>query len=126
MNDHFKASQTQEVGTKAKPSVNALFLKYPQQYKGYALQWAMHPKWTIEEAANLLSACVPHREMLLPGSENEQLDKEILAMENRIRRAWGKGLDVIKSKKYFSTVYIDHITPIHWAKKNTFPYPTIY
>ena len=123
MKDHSKASKTQEVHSRETLSVNPLFLKHPPQYYGYALQWAMYPKWTVEEAANLLSACVPHREMLLPGSKNKQLDGEILELENRIRRALGKELEIIKSKKYFSTLYVDHQNLITWAKKEHIPVP---
>jgi hypothetical protein len=123
MEDNNKPSPTQELRSRAKLSVNPLFLKHPPQYYGYALQWVMYPKWTVEEAANLLFACVPHREMLLPGPANEQLDGEVLALENKIRRALGKELTIIKSKKYFSTLYVDHSDLITWAKKEHIPIP---
>jgi len=112
-----KANGREVKGLGLKVSSNPLFLKHPPQFYGYALQWVMYPKWTIEEAANLLCACVPHRKMLQPGSKNEQLDTEILGIENKIRRALGKDLEIIKSKKYFSTLYVDHQNLISWAKK---------
>lgn len=118
MEDNIKSTRLKgSRGSGEKVSSNPLFLKHPPQYYGYALQWAMYPKWTIEEAANLLCACVPHRKMLQAGSENQQLDIEILEIENRIRRALGKDLDIIKSKKYFSTLYVDHQHLINWARK---------
>lgn len=105
------------------PDKNPLFGKLPEAYYGYALQWCMYPRWTVEEAANLLTGCVPHREMLLRGDAHRKLDEEVLAIENRIRAALGKTLHVVESKKYFSRTYIDSRDILAWAKSESIPVP---
>lgn len=104
-------------------AVNPLFLKQPPQYYQYALQWFMYPKWTVEESANLLAGCVPHRKLFLKGPENEALDAEVVEVENRIRRALGTELEIIKSKKYFSTVYVERTALLNWARTTKLPLP---
>lgn len=94
-----------------------LYAKYPPEYYGYALQWCHYTKWTIEEAANLLTGCIPHRKMFLPGDEHARLDEEILATENRIRGALGAELTTIQGKKYFERTYINSIELVDWARQ---------
>lgn len=106
-----------------RPDKNPLFEKLPEQYYGYALQWCVYPRWTLEEAANLLTGCVPHREMFLRGEAHRKLDEEVLANENRIRAALGKALRVVESKKYFSKTYIDSSSILAWAKAESIPVP---
>ena len=102
---------------------NRLFLKLPDAYADYAAQWLMYTTWSIEEAANLLSGCVPHRPMLNSGQHHRVLDDEVLETENKIRRALGKSLQGIKTKKYFSTVSIDSKQLIQWAMDQTINLP---
>lgn len=96
-------------------SRNPLFWKLPEQYYAYAVQWCMYPRWTLEETANLLTGCVPHREMFLKGDSHRELDQEVLDTENRIRAALGSGLRIVESKKYFDRTYIDSSNVIDWA-----------
>lgn len=105
------------------PSRNPLFTRLPSQYYGYALQWCAYPRWTIEEAANLLTGCVPHREMFLKGEEHRALDEQVLANENRIRAALGKTLRVVESKKYFAKTYIDASNILDWARSESIVIP---
>ena len=98
------------------PRKDPLFRKLPPQYYGYALQWSFYPRWTIEEAANLLTGCVPHREMLLKGEAHRQLDAEVLEIENLIRAALGNELTEVENKRYFSKVYIDSSQILAWAE----------
>lgn len=97
------------------PHRNPLFEKLPDQYYGYALQWCAYPRWTLEEAANLLTGCVPHRPMFLRGDTHRALDADVLANENKIRAALGKDLTIVESKKYFDKTYIDSSNVIAWA-----------
>jgi len=92
-----------------------LFRKLPAAYYSYALQWCVYPKWTIEETANLLTGCVPHRPMFLKGDEHRALDEEVLDNENKIRLALGKELKTTKSKKYFASTYIKANNILVWA-----------
>ncbi len=96
---------------------NATFFRFPEAYYRFALEWCSYPHWTVEEAANLLSGCVPHREMFLKGERHRKLDDEILAMENRIRSVLNQQLDVVKSKKYFGKTYILSAQVFDWAKR---------
>ncbi|HKI73974.1 MAG TPA: hypothetical protein VJ998_05000 [Pseudomonadales bacterium] len=105
------------------PSRNPLFDQLPDQYYGYALQWCAYPRWTIEETANLLTGCVPHREMFLKGEQHRRLDEEVLANENRIRAALGKQLKIVESKKYFAKTYIDASNIIEWARSEAITIP---
>lgn len=105
------------------PHRNPLFDKLPDQYYGYALQWCAYPRWTIEEAANLLTGCVPHRQMFLRGENHKILDAEVLATENKIRVALGRDLTVVESKKYFDKTYIDASNVIDWAVSTAITVP---
>lgn len=105
------------------PGKNPLFGKLPDQYYGYAMQWSFYPRWSIEEAANLLTGCVPHREMFLRGKEHEQLDAEVLTNENRIRTALGKALTPVVNKKYFSRTYVESNELIEWAMAQDMDFP---
>ena len=95
----------------------AIFGKLADQYYQYALEWCQYPKWTIEETANLLTGCVPHRKMFLRGRAHRALDAEVLQTENKIRGALGDDLQVVKSRKYFGKTYIDSSNIISWAPK---------
>jgi hypothetical protein len=95
-----------------------LFLKFPDEYYHYALEWCSYPHWTIEETANLLTGCVPHRAMFLKGKEHAALDDEVLATENLIRAALHKDLLVIKSRKYFGKTYLLSEQIFEWAARN--------
>ncbi|MBT4161605.1 MAG: hypothetical protein HOC70_00265 [Gammaproteobacteria bacterium] len=101
----------------------ALFLKYPAEYYQYALEWCSYPNWTIEEAANLLTGCVPHRQMFLRGSEHALLDNEVLENENLIRAALHSELEVIKSVKYFDKTYLINNQIFEWAQARKIPLP---
>lgn len=93
-----------------------LFKKLPESYYNYALQWCVYPKWTIEETANLLTGCVPHRPMFLKGNDHKVLDEEVLNNENKIRLALNKELQTTKSKKYFASTYIKAGNILSWAR----------
>lgn len=94
---------------------NPLFGKLPEQYYGYALQWCEYTRWTVEEAANLLLGCVPHREMFLKGKVHQALDAEVLKIENKIRAALDTRLTRVEIKRYFSRTYIENSNIIEWA-----------
>lgn len=113
----------QRSNPRIKAAENPLFDKLPEQYYGYALQWCVYPRWTIEEAANLLTGCVPHREMFLAGEKHRALDTEVLETENRIRKALGKDLAPVESKKYFAKTYIDSGDLIEWARSGSITLP---
>ena len=102
---------------------NALFLKYPEEFYQYALEWCAYPHWTIEEAANLLTHCVPHRERFLKGDDHVRLDEEILVTENLIRAALHIDLEVVKSQKYFGKTYLLSAQVLSWARKHQIPVP---
>lgn len=87
------------------------------EYYNTALQWFLYPTWTIDEAANLLSGCLPKRQMFQPGEHNTILDQKVLETENHIRRALGVALDAASSKKYFAPIEIQHEQLIQWATK---------
>lgn len=105
------------------PHRNPLFQKLPDQYYSYALQWCNYPRWTIEETANLLTGCVPHRQMFLRGEDHKRLDAEVLENENKIRAALGKELRIVESKKYFEKTYIDASNIIDWARSQSITVP---
>ena len=105
----------ERVAQQASPDKSPLFGKLPEQYYGYAVQWFAYPRWTIEETANLLTGCVPHREMFLPGEEHHALDAEVVENENKIRAALGDGLKAVESKRYFARTYIDSGNILEWA-----------
>lgn len=105
------------------PHRNPLFHKLPPQYYGYAVQWFAYPRWTVEETANLLTGCVPHREMFLRGDTHRELDEEVLRNENRVRLSLGKGLRIVESKKYFEKTYIDCANVIEWARSQDISVP---
>ena len=111
-----KEDDTQQSRTR-KLEKQSVFFQYPDEYYNYALQWCSYPHWTIEETANLLSGCVPHREMLLRGEEHARLDQEVLATENRIRAALYGDLKVVKSQKYFGKTYLISSQIFAWAKR---------
>ncbi len=94
-----------------------LFYRYPAEYYQYALEWCSYPHWTIEEAANLLTGCVPHREMFLKGKVHAELDELILKTENKIRAALNNELTVVKSQKYFGKTYLISAEIFEWARK---------
>ena len=97
---------------------NLLFFKFPDEYYQYALEWCSYPHWTIEETANLLTGCVPHRAMFLKGKEHAVLDDEVLATENLIRAALHDELVVVKSRKYFGKTYLLSEQIFEWATRN--------
>lgn len=96
---------------------HALFLKKPEEYYEYALQWCAYEHWTVEEAANLFTGCVPHRPMFLRGEEHVALDAEVLENENLIRAVLYKDIEVVKSRKYFEKTYILSEQVMDWAKE---------
>lgn len=108
---------TQERKTRAIKH-SGLFYQYPDEYYQYALEWCSYPHWTIEETANLLTGCVPHREMFLKGKQHRQLDEDVLEMENRVRGALHKDLEVVKSQKYFGKTYILSEQVFEWAHRD--------
>lgn len=108
----------------ATPASNPIFRQLPDQYYNYALQWSVYPRWTVEEAANLLTGCVPHRQMLLRGEAHQKLDAAVLENENRIRAALGKSLKRLENKKYFSKTYVDSQELIEWALSQPIAVPT--
>ena len=108
-----------------RPHRNPLFRRLPDQYYTYAVQWCFYPRWTIEETANLLTGCVPHREMFLRGDEHKQLDEEVLSNENRVRAALGKELKVVETKKYFERTCIDSANVIEWARSQGLEVPEL-
>lgn len=95
---------------------HSLFLKMPEEYYEYALQWCAFDHWTVEEAANLFTGCVPHRPMFLRGDENRALDEEVLENENHIRAVLKTKLEVVQSRKYFDKTYIKGEQVMTWAK----------
>ncbi len=103
----------------------AIFYKYPDEYFRYALEWCAYPHWTIEETANLLSGCVPHREMLMRGKKHAALDEDVLVMENKIRMALKKELTVVKSRKYFGKTYLVSEEVFSWAHRNNIMIPKL-
>lgn len=102
---------------------HAIFGKFPSVYYGYALKWCHYTKWTIEEAANLLAGCVPHRPMLLPGNEHASLDQEVLEIENKIRAAAGVELEVIERRRYFGNTFIKRTDLLDWAARQDMVIP---
>lgn len=110
-------------GRNITPGKNPLFGKLPEQYYHYALQWSMYPRWTLEESANLLAGCVPHREMLLRGEAHRRLDAEVLEYENKIRGALDKELIRVESRKYFSKIYLERDNLMNWAMSQDFEVP---
>ena len=94
-----------------------MFLKFPDEYYQYALEWCSYPHWTVEESANLLTGCVPHREMLMRGKEQIALDEEVLATENLIRTVVHTELKMVKSRKYFGKTYLISEEVFDWAKR---------
>tara|TARA_R110002072_G_scaffold56097_12_gene145614 strand:+ start:4387 stop:4998 length:612 start_codon:yes stop_codon:yes gene_type:complete len=90
-----------------------------------ALQWFLYPTWTIDEAANLLSGCLPKREMLQPGKLNEALDQKVIETENLIRRELGKSIDSLSSKKYFAPIQVSRDQLMDWALTQKPPLPKI-
>lgn len=99
------------------PAPSELFLKYPPEYYHYALQWCSYPHWTIEETANLLTGCVPHREMFIRGPHHAAIDEEVLISENLIRAALHSELSVVKSRKHFGKTYLLSEEIFEWAKQ---------
>jgi hypothetical protein len=93
------------------PSIEA------DEYYNTALQWFLYPTWTIDEAANLLTGCLPKREMFQPGEHNAKIDQNVLETENHIRRALGGSLEAASSKKYFAPIEIQHEKLIQWATR---------
>lgn len=102
---------------------HALFLKLPDTYYQYAIEWLSYPHWTLEETANLLTGCVPHRQMFLRGEDHKQLDMEVLETENRIRAALKTDLEVVKSQKYFGKTYLLSQHALDWAKQQKLELP---
>ncbi len=102
---------------------NRLFLKFPDEYYQYALEWCSYPHWTTEETANLLTGCVPHRAMFLKGKEHVALDDEVLATENLIRAALHDELTVVKSRKYFGKTYLLSEQIFEWATRKRIVIP---
>jgi hypothetical protein len=92
-----------------------LFDKLPLQYYQYALEWCSYPRWSLEETANLLTGCVPHRPMFLKGDAHRRLDDEVLHTENQVRAAIGGVLKLVKSRKYFGKTYLDSRNIVDWA-----------
>ncbi len=112
MEDKTQERETRQI----KPS--GLFYQHPDEYYQYALEWCSYPHWTVEETANLLSGCVPHREMFLKGKHHKKLDDEVLEMENLVRAALHKELEVVKSQKYFGKTYILSEQVFEWAHQS--------
>ena len=94
-----------------------MFLKNASVYYQYALEWCSYPHWTIEETANLLTGCVPHRTMFLRGDVHAALDEEVLATENLVRADLNKKLEVVKSRKYFGKTYLLSEQVFAWANR---------
>lgn len=117
MNDNTQQNRTMDLGH------HALFLKFPQEYYQYAVQWCSYPHWTIEESANLLTGCVPHREMLLRGKDMAAVDSEVLVTENLLRAALHSDLEVVKSQKYFGKTYLLSEQVMDWAKTHGLEIP---
>ena len=92
-----------------------LFLKDSEAYYEYARQWCAYDHWTLEEAANLLTGCVPHRPMFLRGEDHRLLDNQVLDNENRLRGALRTHLEVVKSRKYFGKTYLLSAQVMAWA-----------
>ncbi len=105
---------TQERKTR-KVSPSGIFYQYPDAYYQYALEWCSYPHWTVEESANLLTGCVPHRQMFLKGKHHASLDEAVLATENLIRAALHRELTVVKSQKYFGKTYLLSEEIFAWA-----------
>lgn len=111
------------LGTGQHTRRDALFLKDPDVYYEYALEWCAYPHWTIDEAANLLTGCVPHRPMFLRGRDHRLLDEAVLANENRLRGAINQRLTLIKSKKYFGKTYLLSEELLLWAQDEQLSVP---
>jgi len=92
-------------------------------YHNTALQWFLYPAWTIDKAANLLTGCLPKRQMFQPGADNVRLDQMVLTTENHIRRALGKSLAALTSKKYFAPIEVQHKQLIQWANQQDLVLP---
>lgn len=122
MNDDDTKQKTRK-GKSRKLDSRLLFHRYPREYYHYALEWCSYPHWTIEEAANLLTGCVPHREMFLRGKEHAELDDLILETENKIRAALNRELTVVKSRKYFGKTYLISAEVFDWAKRSAIIIP---
>ena len=108
---------------KTRKLIPSLFKKLPKQYYQYALQWCSFANWTVEEAANLLTGCVTHREMFLKGQGHKELDAEVLENEYKVRAALGEMLKIVKSRKFFGKTYIDSSNIIDWAVQNDIVVP---
>jgi hypothetical protein len=80
-----------------------------------ALKWCLYEDWSIEEAANLFSGCLPKREMLQPGEANAELDSKVLESENNIRRALYKPLKPVNNKRYFTPLTFSRKQLMEWA-----------
>lgn len=109
--------ETNTRATESRLQTHSEFYKYPKEYYRYALKWCSYAHWTIEETANLLTGCVPHREMFLRGKKHAFLDEEVLATENKIRSAINAGLRVVKSRKHFGRTYLEREEVFDWVAR---------
>ncbi len=100
-----------------------LFNRLPGQYYHYCLEWFSYPNWSVDETANLLAGCVPHRRMFMKGDDNKQLDQLVLETENKIRAALGADLKVVKTPRYSGKTYIDSANVVEWALSNDIVVP---
>jgi len=107
-----------------KPETAATFDHLPHEYFGYAVQWAEYETWSVEETANLLAGCVPHRPLFLKGDDHVSLDDTVIVWENRIRLALKEGsLVAFKHKRYFGKTFIKSTNLLDWVKHNNYTVP---
>lgn len=96
-----------------------------REYYRFALQWFLYEEWSIDEAANLFAGCLPTREMLQLGEQNEHLDEKVLESENQIRRAMQKALKPIDDKKYFAPLAFSRSELMKWALEQRLALPPL-
>ena len=89
-----------------------------QEYFGKALIWWSYETWTVEETANLLCGCIPDRRMFGLGERNQEVDRQVVAMENLIRADLGEALQPVTAKRYFGRTFIRSRDVLSWAGRN--------
>jgi len=119
-----EAEKPHTVTLELKPETVATFGHLPHEYFGYAVQWAEYETWSVEETANLLAGCVPHRPLFLKGTDHADLDDTVITWENRVRLALKEGsLVAFKHKRYFARTFIKSQNLLDWVDAAGFHVP---
>lgn len=114
---------TRQLGNAPSPRAFEASSETAKLYYTAALQWFLYPTWTIDEAANLLSGCLPKRALFQPGESNQSLDQKVIETENLIRLELGKSLDAVNSKKYFAPVQVQRDQLMAWVLNSELALP---